>query len=310
MKEAFQGNYNKKNYFEGWYIKFVSNYSYSFALIPGISIVDNKREFFLQFIDKKGVSEYFKYKEDEVFFDKDKFQLKMGENFFSYDGATINIPQFNLKGEFKFRNLIKPRESVYIPSIMGPFTYLPFMQCNHGLLSVTHNLEGKLEKDHLTYEFCNGKGYIEKDWGSSFPEEYIWLQSNSFEDKDLSFMLSLATIPFLSFEFNGFLGFIYYKNNYHVFATYTGAKIQKVEVEGDNVKITISDRKYRVEVEGISINKAPLASPNLGAMTSTIHESIDGTIIIKIYDKKGQLLHEDIGRNSGVEVVNCKKLIK
>ncbi len=309
-KDTFQGKFNKKNYFEGWYLKFVSPDGFSFALIPGLSIVKGKKEFFLQYIDKDGLSEYFKYDEKDVYFNREKFELKIGKNFFSYEKAIINIEKINLKGNINFLKLIKPKKTLYKPSIMGPFSYLPFMQCNHELLSISHNLDGNLEKDGITYNFCSGKGYIEKDWGSSFPEGYIWLQSNSFKDNTSSFMLSLATIPFLTFEFNGFLGFIYFQNKYHLMATYTGAKIKKVEVAGDKIKITISDRKYRVEVEGISYKKSPLASPQNGSMSGTIHESIDGLIYIKIFDKKDNLIYQDIGKNSGVEIVNYAKLLK
>ncbi len=310
-KDAFQGKYNKKNYFEGWYIKFVSQNGFAFALIPGVSIKNNKKEFFLQYIDKQGISKYFRYKEKDINFNKDYFQVTIGDSFFSYEKATINIKEFNLKGEFYFKNLINPRSSIYMPTIMGPFSYIPFMQCNHGLLSPSHSILGYLEKNGIRYNFDNGKGYIEKDWGSSFPEEYIWLQSNNFEDIETSFMFSLATIPFCSLEFNGFLGFIYFNRAYYVFATYTGAKIKKVEVKGDRVKIVILDRKYRLEVEGVSINKGPLSSPRKGEMTGTIHESIDGLIYIKIYDKRSNnLIYQDKGKNSGVEIVNCKKLLK
>ncbi|QII81181.1 hypothetical protein G7057_00970 [Jeotgalibaca arthritidis] len=41
-----------------------------------------------------------------------------------------------------------------------------------------------------------GKGYIEKDWGRSFPKNYIWIQSNHFNDNQRSLFFSYAHIPY------------------------------------------------------------------------------------------------------------------
>ncbi|MCK7537696.1 MAG: tocopherol cyclase family protein [Marinilabiliales bacterium] len=30
-------------------------------------------------------------------------------------------------------------------------------------------------------DFSGGRGYIEKDWGHSFPSAYVWMQSNHFQ---------------------------------------------------------------------------------------------------------------------------------
>ena len=52
---------------------------------------------------------------------------------------------------------------------MGPFSYLSFMECYHGILSMKHSLEGTLSWNGQLIDFTNGIGYLEKDWGSSFP---------------------------------------------------------------------------------------------------------------------------------------------
>ena len=48
-------------------------------------------------------------------------------------------------------------------------------------------------------------GYIEKDWGCSFPKTYIWCQGNNFEKSNASFMLSIANVPFKMFNFRGMI---------------------------------------------------------------------------------------------------------
>ncbi len=46
---------------------------------------------------------------------------------------------------------------------MGWYRFLPFMECYHGVISLTHNLKGKIIVDNKIFAFENGKGYIEKD---------------------------------------------------------------------------------------------------------------------------------------------------
>ena len=63
---------------------------------------------------------------------------------------------------------------------MGPYTFAPFMECYHGVLSFDHTIAGSLAVDGQELDFTGGHGYIEKDWGQAFPKAWIWTQSNHF----------------------------------------------------------------------------------------------------------------------------------
>ena len=65
---------------------------------------------------------------------------------------------------------------------MGPFHYLPFLECNHAIISLRHHITGSLKVNNQKFQII-GDGYIEKDWGRSFPQDYLWLQSNSCKRK-------------------------------------------------------------------------------------------------------------------------------
>ena len=79
---------------------------------------------------------------------------------------------------------------------MGPFSHLSFMECNHAILSMKHSVSGILMFNGKILNFDQGIGYIEKDWGTSFPSSYLWCQANDFFTRTTSFFLSIATIPF------------------------------------------------------------------------------------------------------------------
>lgn len=52
--------------------------------------------------------------------------------------------------------------------IMGPFRWIPFMQCRHEIISMRHNVAGTLKINREQLHFGKGIGYIEKDRGASF----------------------------------------------------------------------------------------------------------------------------------------------
>ena len=54
--------------------------------------------------------------------------------------------------------------------------FLPGMECSHGVISMTHALEGALSINGRTLDFTGGTGYIETDRGRSFPHAYLWAQ--------------------------------------------------------------------------------------------------------------------------------------
>ena len=186
----YHGNRKKKNFFEGWYLKHpVGNYVCAF--IPGISIEkDGSRKPFIQIINDYGSHVIF-YKAEEFSAREDCFHVEIGNNIFSEKGIEINIDdqekEIRVKGKITYGPFKTLERSSYAPSVMGPFSYVNFMECYHGVLSLEHELEGSLEWYGREIDFSGGKGYVEKDWGKSFPKSYIWIQCNVFPTENVSF---------------------------------------------------------------------------------------------------------------------------
>jgi len=60
--EIFQGKYQKKHYFEGWYFKVIdSNMEHALAIIPGISIEEKDTHAFIQVLNHESKAEYIRY---------------------------------------------------------------------------------------------------------------------------------------------------------------------------------------------------------------------------------------------------------
>lgn len=305
----FQGSLKKKNYFEGWYYKMVSaDKNYSLALIPGISLnKDNSHVFIQVFLTYKKTelkTKYIVYKTGDFITEKNPFKLSIKNNIFSENDIKIAIDDQDISviGDLKFIDNTKIKTSIMSPSIMGIFSYIKFMECYHGVISMSHRLEGKLNINNTMVDFTGGMGYIEKDWGRSFPQSYVWMQSNHFKDNKTSFMFSEATIPFLGFKFHGLIVNLIVSNKEYRFATYNLAKVIKKDIQSNQVHYEIKKRRYIIMIKAINDKTISLPSPKNGSMTQSIKEGLSGIIKIELFENN-KLIYSDEGTHAGLEIM-------
>jgi len=302
----FQGNRQKKNYFEGWYFKSVSeDGGHSMAFIPGISVNGADSHSFVQAINgKTGQTWYFRFPLEAFNYSGKGFSVAIGPNFFSEKGFELELHNETgfFKGKLNFGETARFPVSLRRPGIMGWYRYVPFMECYHGVVSLDHPVDGSIESAEGIFTFNNGRGYIEKDWGTSMPEAWIWMQTNHFEQTGNSFMLSIAKIPWIGSSFTGFLGFFLHQGHLYPFATYTGAKVVKVDQSGDGLTIMIKSRKFSLEITAEKGEKGSLKAPVSGNMERVIHESIDASLQIKLFDARGKIIFAGAGTNAGLEL--------
>jgi len=303
----FQGNRHKKNYFEGWYFKSVSQEGeHSMAFIPGLSVNPTNSHSFVQVINgKTGQTWYFSYPIEAFYYSTEGFFVTVGPNSFSEKCIELNLKNETgfFRGKLEFGEPAHFPVSIGRPGIMGWYRYVPFMECYHGVVSLDHQVNGSIESQESISNFNNGRGYIEKDWGTSMPEAWIWMQTNHFEQAGTSFMLSIAKIPWIGSSFTGFLGFLLHQGQLYPFATYTGAKIEMIEQNDDFLTVKVKARKFSIEIIAEKGEKGNLKAPVSGNMDRVIHESIDAAIQVKLFDKYKNLIFSGSGKNAGLETV-------
>ncbi|MEM7103816.1 MAG: tocopherol cyclase family protein [Bacteroidota bacterium] len=303
--EMFQGWGKKQPYFEGWYYKIVDkNEQNAMAIIPAITIDARGSQPFVQVMDGKNCLAFnYKFEANQFWSANDRFKVKIGDNEFSGNKLKVDFP--NLKADLEFKETTAFPKHLMAPGVMGWYSFVPFMECYHGVVSVHHQVEGKVKWRGDIIDYSGGKGYIEKDWGRSFPNSWIWAQSNHFDQEDVSFMISIAKIPWLGSSFIGFLGFLKIKNRVHRFATYTGARIKHTSVDNINKVVTIElkSRKHvlNILVEGDQNSFSELIAPADGMMTAKVNESLKAKVNIE-FKEKGNLIFKGEGRNSGFEI--------
>lgn len=303
--ERFQGWGRTASYFEGWYFKLLTaDTTKALAIIPGIAMDEKKNKIaFIQVLDGiKNTSLFHRFPFGSFSSSFDDFRISIANNHFSHNGLELNeIP--NLKGKIDFSKTIKWKSHWYGPGIMGPFTFLPFMECNHGIVSLDHELKGSLTCYKDTIDFTNGRGYTEKDWGKSFPLAYVWMQSNHFKVPGISIKVSIAKIPWFRFSFVGFIAGIWINDRLISFTSYNNSELKYLKISLNVVELALENKNYRLEA---SVDRKPgssLFSPIRGLMEGKIEESLTSTIKVHLKDKKNdKIVLLDSGKNAGLEV--------
>jgi len=302
--EQFQGWYKKNRYFEGWYYKIVdSTEQYAFAIIPGITMdVNGEKHAFIQVLDGKNLSsDYHRFDFDSFIPAPGKLDIAIQNNHFSENTLEINLPE--LQGQLKFKNNVPWPKPFYSPGIMGPYAFVPFMECYHAIVSMDHTIEGSLTFNNQEISFDHGRGYIEKDWGKSFPSAYFWMQSNHFSQPGISIKASVAKIPWLNSAFVGFICGIWLNNKLIRFTTYNSTVLKKSAANKETVELVMQNKMYEITIVAHRDHATSLASPILGLMEGRIEESMSARIDVKLTDlRNNKVIFQDTGRNAGLEV--------
>lgn len=248
--------------FEGWYFKHQKGEE-MIAFIPGRA----QSGAFVQMISPQGARQ-FEISNLTVC----GGMIRADRCWFSARGCHIELP--GVRGGIVY-GPFSPLGS----DIMGPFRFLP-MECRHGVLSMAHTLRGSVMVDGQVHRFDGGRGYIEKDSGTSFPRCYLWTQCNEFSEP-CSIMVSIADVPVGPCSFLGCICAILYRGREYRLATYRGVKIRR-----------FAPRRVRLSQGGLLLDLEiapggaghPLRAPRRGRMSDNIRESCNAGLRARLWE--------------------------
>lgn len=313
--ETFQGIHQKKNYFEGWYFKLIDQPRKTvFAVIPGIAIGRNRQDAhaFIQVINAvTGHTEYYRFALDAFSADDHRFDVSIGENRFFDGGIEINLQNATtrISGSLLFERVERFPKSFFSPGIMGPFSFIPGMECYHGIVNMSHAIVGSLLINEELIDMTGGEGYIEKDWGRSFPQSWIWMQANHFEERGASFLFSVAHIPWLGRSFTGLISFLKTKAGFYRIATYNGGTVRHLSLKGDTIEACLKSPAHTLEFTATYAQGGILKAPKNGMMHREIEESITARVELRLLDRRGNTIFEGSSNRVGMELSNANAFL-
>lgn len=318
--ERYHGNSGKRPFFEGWYFKLVSkDQRKSYIIIPGVFLdrSDSRSKAFIQLMDGGTLkSDFIEFPIDVFSSSKNSFDIRIGNNRFTQEEVNLDIKRndIQVQADLKFHRLKPWPVTLLSPGIMGWYAWVPFMECFHGVLSMDHLTGGSMFINEAQINFDGGKGYIEKDWGTAFPEAWVWQQSNHFSEEGVSLSASIAIIPWIGKAFPGFIIGFLWEGRLYRFATYTGARTTRINIKKNEIFWDVEDRKHRLEMSTLRGEASTLVAPTPEGMVRQIKESVHSQIEVKLFRKikTGKtLIYQGRGHHGGLEVEgNIQKLLR
>ncbi len=276
----------KQNYFKGWYFKCGSGDN-AIALIPAFHRHYGRQTASLQVVTKDAAFHVplasLRYRENPL-------TVTAGSCVFSERGIKLRLQSdtLTLQGKLGFHGLTPLRYD-----IMGPFRWIPFLQCRHSVYSMRHQVDGHIFCNGQLFRFQGAPGYLEGDCGNSFPKRYFWTQCFF---KNGSLMLSVADVPMSGFCFTGVIGALLIDKKEYRIATYLGARL--VYAAGNTV--IVRQGGYELTAVLLEKNAQPLHAPDNGKMNRIIHESAACKAYYR-FSHNGKILCELINAQASFE---------
>ena len=308
----------KRPYFEGWYFKLIdATTQHKYAIIPGVFLGKDPHAFIQVLNGTTKEAFYHRYPLSHFWAADDAFEVHIGASRFNRHAMSllIDTPQQKIEADLQFGGGQPWPVSLGSPGIMGWYAWVPTMECYHGVLSLDHTIYGTMQIDGAVIDFRSGRGYIEKDWGQSFPSAWIWLQTNHFEyAPGTSLSASIAMIPWQFTRFRGFIVGLWHEGMLYRFATYTGAKTETLTVAGEQIHWVLMGKTagaaHRLEIIASRGESAILAGPSTVDMGKRVAESLTATATVRLSRfESGQDVPIFVGngRFAGLEVHNVEE---
>ena len=256
----------KGAFFEGWYFKHqIGSQVFSFIISHHREITGEKYGWIqmitpsASYFKKVGIQTFYENSKGlDIWIDGISFSLKGIVGKVDFDGCLVSF-------DVKYEGITPLKEHV-----MGPFRFMPAMECRHDVYSLTHKLDGFIQIDGVRVDVSGGTGYIEGDKGHSFPKSYFWSQCNFGDNGEHCVVVAVADIPLPvgNLHFQGNLCEVYYKGEHYRLATYHGAKVLMLTPN----YLLLQQGKYKLQVSIIRGNGHLLKAPKQGKMSRHITE--------------------------------------
>ena len=288
--ERFQfQNKKEKDYFEGWYFRYTTD-NINYAVIFAVSKNTTDPHSFIQVFDESDEAcLYLRYDVADFSYDFEKHEVKISSNILGVNRVFVRSDKLSLDLTFT--------DCVGLDKFNGPDSAMAYLknaplQCFQEVIYLEGKAEGLLNNVQT-----KGDIYIEKTYGNAFPSRWVWIQS-SHSKKGNAISFSVGKIPVLFFKVNGFFCLLKVKGNLFRFSSPNFSRIKVKEN-----KISIRKGKYKLQLFPEQNHPVKLVGPiKHGLMKSTVLESINSTMIIKLYHKN-KLILEDEFINVGYEMM-------
>ena len=120
---------------------------------------------------------------------------------------------------------------------------------------------------------------------------------------ETSFTFSVAKILWLGRYSVGFISFLHFNKQFHLFSTHNNSILSHIAYDGRTIGFTLNNKEFTLKVTAIKNSSGELRAPESGKMSRKIKESIDSVVTISLFDKDNNMVYNDLARRAGLEII-------
>ena len=312
----------KRNYFEGWYFREQTE-DLTIAFVPTLHYDEEGRMTGSLQVILPEKSWFFAYDHPVNMNLPDSLFVVLGKNVFTEACIHLDIdePGLRIKGDIYFDR--EPGAKLHVMGPLGLPLVSRLLPCAHKIWATEQELSGELEilaggapletkprkgtgdcadvahrGNGKVFSFNDGKGYMEADYGKTFPKTYFWTHCNWFDEKNLRIACAGVELSFAGYR-GAFLGCFACidQDGYKVkLATYLGARVEHFSADGFRIR----QGKYVFEGWKMEGKPVKLQSPRDGAMGEKTDEYLTCTVRYKL-SRGGEVIFDEISQRAAYE---------
>lgn len=116
-------------------------------------------------------------------------------------------------------------------------------------------------------------------------------------------LASVAVIPWAGHSFREFIVGFWLNNKLHRFATYSGAKIESLQIFDDHVGWVLKNHQHCLFLTAYRVQGGLLRGPPRIDMGQRVLETLNATVQVRLETVDGALVFEGVGTHTGLEVI-------
>lgn len=277
-----QGHINQFNYFEGWFQKvYIPEQNKSIIIIYGIATGNElTKTGFIQLLVPGHEVIHIDFHRDEIALSKRKHEVKLGRNYFSSNRIHIEYKLVELDLE-----IIPQTKKALKQNSMGNFYLVPGLPCYHSVLQINSSVKGIVKINNELIHIARSSGYLEKNWGTSFPEKYFWMHAQDPINSTNQVLFSQAEMRWRNKTFIKHVGFIQLNGK-----SFDLRKIRRKHLvcnvyNSNQLELSIGPIDTTFNFDLSEANNTSFNSPCNGKMSNKIIHNIDVPVLLEINDK-------------------------
>lgn len=185
----------------------------------------------------------------------------------------------------------------------GWLSYLPIFDPGWQI-TMAHGLAtGWIEWQGTLYQFTDAPAYSEKNWGSSFPQKWFWLNCNSFSHQpDLALTAGGGIRQILWWQEEVALIGIHYQGKFYEFAPGNSEISWQIESWGKWQMQGISS-EYRITLTGeTDLPGTYVRTPTAQGLIFNCRDTTNGKLHLELCDRHGNIIVAASSNLAGLEI--------